>query len=176
MKKITDTVQKGETLAYVETAEDRIPVRATIDGLLRGLIRDRDAGELSLPDREAEPEQYISEKLKQAEWALQCISRRENTLREVAECIVRRQHTFFVETHGQLVPLRMMDVAEELGIHESTVSRAVKGKYLQCERGVFLLDTFFSQAMAGADGAVSADSIKEKLKMIIAAEDKKKKC
>ena len=122
----------------------------------------------------AETEQFISEKLKQAEWALQCISRRENTLREVAEYIVRRQHAFFTESHGQLVPLRMMDVAEELGIHESTVSRAVKGKYLQCERGIFLLDAFFSQAMAAAEGAVSADSIKEKLKGIIAAEDKKK--
>ena len=122
----------------------------------------------------AETEQYISEKLKQAEWALQCISRRESTLRQVAECIVRRQHIFFAEPHGQLVPLRMADVAEELGIHESTVSRAVKGKYLQCERGIFLLDAFFSQAMAAAEGAVSADSIKEKLKGIIAAEDKKK--
>ena len=122
----------------------------------------------------AETEQFISERLKQAEWALQCISRRESTLKEVAECIVRRQHTFFAEPHGHLVPLRMMDVAEELGIHESTVSRAVKGKYLQCERGIFLLDAFFSQAMAAAEGAVSADSIKEKLKGIIAAEDKKK--
>lgn len=124
----------------------------------------------------AETEEYISEKLKQAEWALQCISRRESTLQQVAECIVGRQHTFFREPHGQLAPLRMADIAEELGIHESTVSRAVKEKYLQCDRGIFPLHDFFSKAMAKTEevGTVSADSIKDRLKAIIEAEDKKK--
>ena len=122
-----------------------------------------------------ETEQYISEKLKQAEWALQCISRRESTLQNVAECIVRRQKVFFAEPHGQLMPLRLADVAEELGIHESTVSRAVKEKYLQCERGVFLLQDFFSKAIAKEDaGTVSADSIRDRLKTIIEQEDKQK--
>ena len=124
----------------------------------------------------AETEAYISDKLKQAEWALQCISRRESTLQQVAECIVRRQKAFFMEQHGQLVPLRMADIAEELGIHESTVSRAVKEKYLQCDRGVFPLHAFFSKAMAKTEetGTVSADSIRERLKSIIDAEDKQK--
>lgn len=124
----------------------------------------------------AETEAYISEKLKQAEWALQCISRRENTLQQVAECIVCRQHEFFMEPHGQLVPLRLTDVAEELGLHESTVSRAVKEKYLQCDRGVFPLRDFFSKAMAKteAEGSVSADSIKDRLQTIIDGENKKK--
>ena len=122
----------------------------------------------------AETEEYISEKLKQAEWALQCISRRESTLQQVAECIVCRQHIFFKEPHGQLVPLRLADVAEELGIHESTVSRAVKEKYLQCDRGVFPLHTFFSKAMAAEGETVSADSIRDRLKTIIEEEDKKK--
>lgn len=122
----------------------------------------------------AETEEYISEKLKQAEWALQCISRRESTLQQVAECIVCRQHIFFKEPHGQLAPLRLADVAEELGIHESTVSRAVKEKYLQCDRGVFSLHTFFSKAMAAEGETVSADSIRDRLKTIIEEEDKKK--
>ena len=124
----------------------------------------------------AEAEEYISEKLKQAEWALQCISRRESTLQQVAECIVRRQHIFFREPHGQLAPLRLADVAEELGIHESTVSRAVKEKYLQCDRGVFQLHDFFSKAMAKTEesGTVSADSIKDRLKTIIDGENKNK--
>ena len=120
-----------------------------------------------------ETEAYISEKLKQAEWVLQCISRRENTLYQVAECIIRRQEAFFLK-HGQLAPLRLVDVAEELGIHESTVSRAVKGKYLQCDRGVFQLQDFFSKAMAKEEGSVSADSIKDRLKTMIGGEDKKK--
>ena len=68
----------------------------------------------------------------------------------------------------------MADVAEELKIHESTVSRAVKEKYLQCDRGVFPLHEFFSKAMAAEGAVVSADSIKERLKSIIEEEDKKK--
>ena len=94
----------------------------------------------------------------------------------MAECIVRRQHIFFRELHGQLAPLRLTDVAEELGIHESTVSRAVKEKYLQCDRGVFQLHDFFSKAMAKTEesGTVSADSIKDRLKTIIDGENKNK--
>ena len=124
----------------------------------------------------AETEGYISEKLKQAEWALQCISRRETTLQQVAECIVRRQKVFFTKPQGQLVPLRLTDVAEELDIHPSTVSRAVKEKYLQCDRGVFPLYAFFSKAMAKGEewGVVSADSVKDRLKQIMDAEDKRK--
>ena len=124
----------------------------------------------------AETEEYIAEKLKQAEWALQCIARRESTLQQVAECIVRRQKDFFIKQQGQLVPLRLTDVAEEMGIHVSTVSRAVKEKYLQCDRGVFPLHGFFSKAMAKTEeeGQVSADSIKERMKTIIGEEDKRK--
>lgn len=124
----------------------------------------------------AETEEYIADKLKQAEWALQCISKRESTLQQVAEYIVRYQKDFFLHPHGQLLPLRMADVAEGLEIHESTVSRAAKEKYLQCERGVFPLHDFFSKAMAKTEeeGTVSADSIRERLKTIIAEENKQK--
>ena len=119
-------------------------------------------------------EAYISEKLKQAEWAMQCISRRETTLQMVAESIVRRQERFFREKDGQLVPLRLADVAEEVGLHVSTVSRAVKEKYLQCDRGVFPLHDFFSRAMVSAEETVSADRVKERLKALIDSENKKK--
>lgn len=123
---------------------------------------------------DAETEEYIAQKLKQAEWALQCITRRESTLQQVAEYIVEHQKAFFLCPHGQLAPLRMADVAEGLGIHESTVSRAVKEKYLQCERGVFSLHAFFSKAMAKKEETVSVDSIKERLRAIIEEEDKQK--
>lgn len=124
---------------------------------------------------DADTEAYLSEKWKQAEWALQCITRRESTLQQVAECIVRRQQAFFLSQKGSglLAPLRMADVAEELGIHESTVSRAVKEKYLQCDRGVFPLNAFFVNGLA-ADGGLSADSVKAKLKTLIDEENKRK--
>lgn len=121
---------------------------------------------------DAQTEAYIAEQLKRAEWALQCITKRESTLQQVVEAIVRRQRRFFLEPQGQLLPLRLLDIAQELEIHESTVSRAVKEKYLQCERGIFPLHSFFSKAMANAD--VSADSIKNRLRTIIDAEEKTK--
>nr|WP_294681111.1 RNA polymerase factor sigma-54 [uncultured Anaerotignum sp.] len=125
---------------------------------------------------DAQTEEYISEQLKRAEWALQCITKRESTLQQVVEAIVQRQRRFFLEPQGQLVPLRLVDIAEQLDIHESTVSRAVKEKYLQCERGVFPLHTFFSKAMTSAEAGtdVSADSIKNRLCAIIEDEDKAK--
>lgn len=123
-----------------------------------------------------ETEQYVAEKLRQAEWALQCIQRRESTLQQVAEYIVKRQSGFFLHPQGQLLPLRMADVAEGLAIHESTVSRAVKEKYLQCERGVFPLHAFFSKALAKGEEeeAVSAESIRERLRTLIEEENKQK--
>ena len=124
---------------------------------------------------EKETEQYITEKVKQAEWMLQCMHRREVTLQKIAECIVQVQKAFFLEKEGQLVPLRMIDVADRLEMHESTVSRGVKDKYLQCEKGVFPLHMFFSKAMqTTGEETISADHIQKKLKELILQEDKKK--
>ena len=123
----------------------------------------------------AETEEYIAKKLKQAEWALQCIAKRESTLKQTAEEIVGRQKEFFLRMDGQLRPLRMADVAQSIGVHESTVSRAVKDKYLQCDRGVYPLAAFFSTALAtGGTDAVSADSVKQRLRALIEREDKTK--
>lgn len=123
----------------------------------------------------AETEDYIAGKMKQAEWALQCIAKRESTLQETAGCIVERQREFFLRADGALQPLRMADVAQSIGVHESTVSRAVKDKYLQCDRGVFPLGAFFSKALSTeGDDTVSADSIRARLRTLIEQEDKTK--
>lgn len=123
----------------------------------------------------AETEDYIAGKMKQAEWALQCIAKRESTLQETAARIVERQREFFLRADGELQPLRMADVAQSMGVHESTVSRAVKDKYLQCDRGVFPLGAFFSKALATeGEDSVSADSIRGRLRTLIGQEDKAK--
>lgn len=157
--------RKGEEL--IVTTNTTVMPRLNISHAYVKMLREK---------ADAETEEYIADKLKQAEWALQCITKRESTLQQVTEAIVRRQQRFFLEAHGQLLPLRMTDIAEELEIHESTVSRAVKEKYLQCERGVFPLHDFFSKAMAKTEeeGSVSADSIKERLRTMIEEENKQK--
>lgn len=122
-----------------------------------------------------ETEDYIANKLRQAEWAMQCISKRESTLLETARSIVKMQENFFMEVDGQLNPLRMMDIAEMMQVHESTISRAVRDKYLQCDRGTFPLSSFFSKALSDeGEGSVSADSIKQKIRQLIEDEDKEK--
>lgn len=155
--------RRGEE--FIVTTNTTVMPRLTVSHSYVKLLREK---------ADAQTEEYITEQLKRAEWALQCISRRESTLQQVVEAIVEKQRNFFSEPQGQLVPLRLVDIAEQLNIHESTVSRAVKEKYLQCERGVFPLHTFFSKAMAKAETAenISADSIKNRLRAIIDAEEK----
>lgn len=123
----------------------------------------------------ADTEEYISKKLRQAEWIMQCISKRESTLLSTARSIVTFQEAFFLERDGQIAPLRMVDVADDIQMHESTVSRAVRGKYVQCDRGTFPLDQFFAVALADkGGGSVSADSIKQRIRQLIEEEEKTK--
>ena len=117
--------------------------------------------------------EYIAGKIRQAEWVMQCVQKRESTLLRTIQTIVSWQDAFFQEKGGQLRPLRLSDVAETMGVHESTVSRAIRDKYLQCDRGVFPLQQFFTTGVATSNtGTISADSIKQMIQNIIQNEDK----
>ncbi|RMF34787.1 MAG: RNA polymerase sigma-54 factor [Alphaproteobacteria bacterium] len=108
-----------------------------------------------------------------ANWLKRALDQRANTILKVATSIVRRQSAFFRDGISGLQPLALRDVAEEVGVHESTVSRVTSGKYLSCPRGVFELRFFFSTALAGNDGtgAKSATAIKDRIRRLIEAED-----
>lgn len=125
---------------------------------------------------EKEVAQYLSEKVKQIEQVQDYISKRNRTLTRLARFLVEEQKEFFQHGKGHLKPLRMRDAAEKLEIHESTVSRAVKEKYLQCCWGVFPLEYFFTRGLGEKEGkeTIATDRILEVLKEIIAGEDKKK--
>lgn len=113
--------------------------------------------------------QYLNDKIKQAQWAIQAVEQRRSTLLSCAQVIVRRQEGFF-RPGGHLSPLRLADVAQELSIHESTVSRAIREKYLQCCRGVYPLSFFFSRE-GGGEGT-SVHQVKERLRQLVNQEDK----
>ena len=115
---------------------------------------------------------YIREKTKEAEEVIRMLGNRKQTLQKVMETITERQKRFFMEGQKQLKPLSMKDVADQMGIHESTVSRAVSGKYFQCEWGVFPLKYLFVRGTAKDQASV--DEIKERLRRLIDQEDKKK--
>ncbi|HKX77704.1 MAG TPA: RNA polymerase factor sigma-54 [Novosphingobium sp.] len=116
---------------------------------------------------------WLSEKLADANWLLKALDQRQKTILKVASEIVKHQDGFFRHGVAYLKPLTLRAVAEEIGMHESTVSRVTSNKYLQCERGTFELKYFFSSgvAAAGGDGAASAEAVKAAIRQLIDAED-----
>ena len=118
---------------------------------------------------------YLTGKVKQAKWMVHAIEQRRSTLMSCAGCILELQEAFFRQGPGHLVPMSLADVAGRIGVHESTVSRAVKDKYIQCSMGVYPLSYFFSRSLGtSSEDAASPDAAKALLKKLIAGEDKKK--
>lgn len=114
---------------------------------------------------------YISAKVNQINWIQKCIESRNETLLSVAKAIVKRQEHFFRFGPRYLKVLRMRDIAEMIEMHESTVSRAVRDKYLQCASGVYPLRYFFVKGIEGEENSVSSESVKWEMQRIIGEED-----
>ena len=118
---------------------------------------------------------YIQEKMRAAAWLIKSIHQRQRTLYMVTSSIVKFQRDFLDAGVAQLRPLVLKDVANDIGMHESTVSRATAGKYVHTPQGTFELKYFFTSSLRGGHGAeVSAESVKEKIREIIAKEDARK--
>lgn len=118
---------------------------------------------------------YLSKNLQSALRLIKSIEQRKSTIQKVCRAIVDYQIDFFEKGLIYLKPLNLKDVADEIGVHESTVSRAVNGKYMQCPSGLFEIKYFFQSGVKnfGGDG-VSAESIKAKIKAMIDEENEKK--
>jgi RNA polymerase sigma-54 factor len=123
----------------------------------------------SPPD--AQTERYLRNKQQAVEWLMRCLEQRRLTLYRVADAIVQAQVDFFEHGPSRLRPLTLREVAEQVGIHESTVSRATRGKYMQTPRGVLELKYFFSSELAADEGGVSAHAVKQHIRELVAAED-----
>ncbi len=129
-----------------------------------------------LHDHRQDPKvrEHIKKKIESARWLIDSIEQRQNTLEKVVRAIVRRQRDFLDFGISHLRPLKMQEIADELGIHVSTVSRAIADKYVQCHRGIFPLKFFFTGGTEVEGGAVeSRASVKQKVKEIIEGEDRK---
>jgi RNA polymerase sigma-54 factor len=119
--------------------------------------------------------EYIQDKLKSAQWLIKSIHQRQRTIYRVTESLVRFQRNFFEKGITRLKPLVLRDVAEDIEMHESTISRVTTNKYVHTPQGVFELKFFFNSAINCLDGdCVSSESVKEYLKNIIKAENKAK--
>ncbi len=115
---------------------------------------------------------FVREKMRRATWLIKSIYQRQRTIYKVLQSIVNFQKDFLDRGVECLRPMGLKDVADDIGMHESTVSRVTSNKYVNIPGGVFEIKSFFSTSINKVDGTdVSADSIKEKIRGIIASED-----
>lgn len=118
---------------------------------------------------------YLLKCLKKADWVVKCIDQRNATICRYSEYIVDRQQNFFIYGPGNLSPLSIDDMAMDLHVNKSTISRALSNKYLQCDWGVYPLNFFLSKRISSEQGDdVSNDSIKHALSYMIKTENRKK--
>lgn len=118
---------------------------------------------------------YVIDKIKQGEFLIKSIQQRQETIRSIAEEIVVVQKEFFEEGVAHLKPLTMSEVADVIGKHETTVSRAIANKFIQTPQGVFEMKYFFTPGFKTADGKdVSNEAIKSAILTLVEEEDKKK--
>ncbi len=150
---------------YVILINDVTGPRLNINQFYKSLLKD---------GGDVETTEFLQEKLNSAMWIIKSIEQRRQTLYKVVESILKYQKDFLIQGDKKLVPLTLKDVAEDIEMHESTISRATNGKYIQTPRGVYELKYFFTTGLSGKSGEVSSRSVKSIIKGIIDTEDHKK--
>lgn len=144
--------------------------------LPRVLVNRTYYAEISARPQDKGSKAWLNEMLASANWLVKAMDQRQRTIIKVATEIVKQQEGFFRNGVSQLRPLTLRQIADEIEMHESTVSRVTSNKYLSCARGLFELKYFFTSAIQAADGgdAVSAEAVKAALRGLIQAEDARK--
>ncbi|MBI4698374.1 MAG: RNA polymerase factor sigma-54, partial [Nitrospirae bacterium] len=118
-----------------------------------------------------EERQFLDDKLRSAIWLMKSLDQRNKTIYRVTESILKFQEDFLRKGVQYLKPLTLKDVATDVGMHESNISRVTFNKYLQCPRGLFDFKVFFSNAVQGGEGDVSSSIVKDTIKHLIAQEN-----
>ncbi len=153
---------------YVVTLNDDGLPNLRINSFYRSALTNRDA-----VDKKAS--EYIQDKMRSAVWLIKSIHQRQRTIYKVTKSIVKFQRQFFDFGIEHLKPLVLRDVAEDIEMHESTVSRVTTNKYVQTPQGLFELKYFFNSGISTSSGdSVASESVKIRIKEIIAKENPKK--
>jgi RNA polymerase sigma-54 factor len=121
-----------------------------------------------------EEREFLTERLKSAVWLIKSLDHRNKTIYRVSESILNFQREFFEQGVSAMKPLNLRDVAQDLDMHESTISRTTSNKYISCSHGLFGFRFFFSSGVQGEYGTVSSTSIKDMVRKIIEEENPKK--
>lgn len=141
----------------------------TIDSLYPRLMINDECKKLLLSDSDPESREFLTDRLNRAIFVIRSIEQRKSTILSVSESIVSFQSDFFLG-RGDIIPLNLSDIAISIGVHESTVSRAIRGKYLSSPVGIYPLKFFFSNKQS-ADSDSSVSDIKKAIKAIVDGEN-----
>ncbi|WP_052723885.1 RNA polymerase factor sigma-54 [Paenibacillus wulumuqiensis] len=124
-------------------------------------------------DCSEEVRSYCKERIQSGKWLVQSVAYRRNTLLKVASVIAKEQVAFLSGQDHSLKPLNIKEIAGRTGLHESTISRTVRHKYMDTPRGLFEMKKLLSNTIATAEGETSTESVKQQIRNMIADEDKK---
>jgi len=155
---------------YVIKDEDEFVVLDNDRGVQRLFINEALTKRLM---KDPTAKEFIGEKLRNAQWLIRAIEQRRKTIIRVAECIVEKQRDFFEKGVAYLKPMILRDVAEAVGMHESTISRVTTNKYMHTPQGLFELKYFFNSSIRRvANEDIASESVKQAIKSLIDQEDK----
>jgi len=150
---------------YVTILNDDGLSKLRISGMYRAALKNGDAGKAK---------EYIQDKLRSAVWLIRSIHQRQRTIYKVTESIVKFQRDFLDKGIAYLKPLILRDVAEDIGMHESTVSRVTTNKYVHTPQGIYELKFFFNSAINKTGGdEIASEAVKNHIKQIVSSEDPK---
>ncbi len=171
----TDRTHYVEPDVYVVKVGDEYVIQLNEDGLPRLRISKayrKMLLEMKKEGSQKDTQEYIRDKMRGAMWLIKSLDQRQRTIYKVAESIVRQQRDFFDRGIDHLRPMVLRDVASDIGMHESTVSRVVSNKYIHTPRGVYPLKFFFHSGIdRDYGGDISSLTVKRKIAKLIEAED-----
>jgi RNA polymerase sigma-54 factor len=154
---------------YVTKVGDDYIVGTNDDGMPKLRINEQQARALM---KDPKAREFVQGKLASAKWFVRSLDQRQKTIVKVTQCIVEKQRDFFERGIEHLRPMILRDVAESVGMHESTISRVTTNKYVHTPRGIFELKYFFNSSIRRiADEDIASESVKQAIKKIIGEED-----
>ena len=161
---------------YIAEVGGELMVKLNNEGVPRLKVSNLYKGLLKTSKKDDEAADYVQDKLRSALWLIKSIENRQKTIEKVAHAILKYQPEFFKKGASCLKPMILKDIANEIGVHESTVSRVTTNKFVHTPLGTFELKYFFNAGIGGKNGGIdiASESLKLKIKELIDNEDRKK--
>lgn len=165
-------INKVGTQYVIQMNDDGIP-RLRVSQYYKSIVKKEMA---EGKDSKGQAKEYVQDKLRAAMWLIRSIQNRQKTIYKVTEAILARQRDFFEKGTRHLKPMVLKDIAADVGMHESTISRVTTNKYVHTPVGTFELKYFFNSSINASDGgdALASSAVKERIQQLITREDPKK--